>query len=560
MPFYRDNANYTIDLDDLYSKWIKHIDGYRGNNYISGIINENNIYTIDSPEVTKGDPPPVLVFNDDSSYAFKESRCHAFYRILGMPVIDNDNFFNPGYDSNTDNIENKIKISNNFTKTKCYITSNDRNLYLNQILSIFSRNESIGASVLALVTKNPRKFDSCMNNPEKNPLEIESKDCKYNVSTESVDGKDMMTYVNLFNRTALDDLSPYIKWFGKNATERYHFIMPFVVDPRASFAAGDSNHINVPFFIFDGKTPDTKIQYPAAGLQQICIDRLSSNNQKEQLSDYQKSQIDYIKQVTSTGSISLDSSDLNKIYTNTNASGNTSVYYASFIGLAKKMMAELKKNVDVINENQRNYNLIPVPSQSGPEYGCNLRKILSSDPNNKDKREIEIVYLTAKNATNQIDILFNKIIKTSSLSENPFLAQLQSALGAITDFINGPPIDSTLDQKNLEQLNKARSNAFSYTNNALKYIEYIMGEFSGLGLCDVLVITSALYLIDEQVLISFFDDTAYARMQNKIFNLRTPLPERIGIKEALSRFSVLVKYLYSICDAIYLNLKKSASS
>jgi hypothetical protein len=120
----------------------------------------------------------------------------------------------------------------------------------------------------------------------------------------------------------------------------------------------------------------------------------------------------------------------------------------------------------------------------------------------------------------------------------------------------GPPPDGSDVSTFLQRAVDTRRSNFEYVNKAFQYIEYITGEFSGLGLCDIWVIISALYIIDENVFISLLDDKAFERMSGNsdYFNVRSPPKRTTNIKIALTKLTLLIKDLYSICDDIYFKL------
>jgi hypothetical protein len=407
--YYQDFSKYVIDLDDLYNKWIKTIDELRVNNFInSNKITKGSINSINNGVSTGGNPPPNMTYNADYAYARSETRCHAYFRMLGLPVTDGDDLFNPGYDYDNSNLNDKIKIANNFLKKPSSLVSKSRYEYLNFILKIFS-SKDLNSSVLALSSKNKRVFSSCMDKSENDPLNLSIFDNTYTISTLDYYRKDMMKYTDSFGKNP-DDLKGF--WFSDNGDQRHHFIMPLMVDPRISFAVGHTKNINVPFFLLEGDNADTEEQYPAPGIQQICIDRLSAINQKIQLSDSENQSLDFIKKLPNLENLSSvsqnikqDISDLNDIYTNTNATGNEVFYYSNFINFSLKLMKELKKHVDIVNNTQQIYHFLPIPVNSGPEFGSSVGAIEANDPYNT-ANDLNIVLYSSKSSKDKISKLF----------------------------------------------------------------------------------------------------------------------------------------------------------
>jgi hypothetical protein len=91
-------------------------------------------------------------------------------------------------------------------------------------------------------------------------------------------------------------------------------------------------------------------------------------------------------------------------------------------------------------------------------------------------------------------------------------------------------------------------------NQALKDIEIIMGEFSGLGLCDIIAIIASLYLVDIECLVSLLDDAAYSRFKT-VQNIDTGV-DRVDITTALIKFESVVKDMYNIMDRVFDDLRQ----
>ena len=110
-------------------------------------------------------------------------------------------------------------------------------------------------------------------------------------------------------------------------------------------------------------------------------------------------------------------------------------------------------------------------------------------------------------------------------------------------------------------LTSARASTTSAAETALKTIEIIMGEFSGLGLADILAIYTALWTIDLDALVSMLDDEAFDRMYQFFPQLHCPnVVARavsgtpvLDIITVLNQFEQKVKEIYSIMDKLLLD-------
>jgi hypothetical protein len=525
-------SNYTVDIQDLYKKWIAPLDQFRVDAFINGNVSYDSFQNIEHKTVIPPQPTHTNTYNPDTYFYFKESRCHAFYRSLGLPVTDGTDFFNPGYDDNKESLLKKINISNNFIKTNSAQTSKARFDYLSGMQDIF-KSPGINNSVMTLSSKNVRKFSECVKTAsEKNPTEITLKDCTYEFSTVDSSGNDMFLYTDESNKT------PDFK------KQRSHIILPIIVDPRYAFCSG-VNTVNIPFFTLKN---DSKIQYISAGIEQICIYRLQDT--APTLTSSQKQIIDSIKKYSSSKDVS--SQVLNNVYTSLSKDNKSaSVYYAIFYGLMKAMMKELKNNVQLVNASQTLYHFLPNPGVSGPEfatqYGSIVKTIYFNDKYNTAKDE-EIVKASLEYYLFQIDTLSQNILSDYKQKEIPNDAP--NPLKDAFAFFSKEKQESETKIKNLKKLNDERSATCKKAIEALQNIEYITGEFSGFGLCDYWVIFSSLHLISVESLVSLLDDTSYENMKSAPFNIKSP-PARKPIGDALKELSKTIYNLYNVCDSLY---------
>jgi hypothetical protein len=92
-------------------------------------------------------------------------------------------------------------------------------------------------------------------------------------------------------------------------------------------------------------------------------------------------------------------------------------------------------------------------------------------------------------------------------------------------------------------------------NTALQTVEIIMGEWSGLGLCDIIAVMGALYIMPQGSLLGFLDDDAYERMLTAL-NLQNNPPSggNPGIEQAQMDFVDSVQGMYNLMQDIYQNL------
>ena len=109
------------------------------------------------------------------------------------------------------------------------------------------------------------------------------------------------------------------------------------------------------------------------------------------------------------------------------------------------------------------------------------------------------------------------------------LAKYQAEIGSNTDGsalsyaeFTVSEFQNTADDvgKNLSQAESSRANFESKGSDALRMIELLGGEVSGLGLIDIIAVYFALWSVDVSVLLNLIDDAAAKRL-NAITELRT---------------------------------------
>ena len=107
----QDTQNYEINIIKINNDFIKQIDAIRSKVSPKDIF-ENNVITSDNIGAISS-----KVELRDNEYPY-ESRCHAFYRLIGLPVVnpESGDYYNPGFNrnihSNESLLNNRIKVAN----------------------------------------------------------------------------------------------------------------------------------------------------------------------------------------------------------------------------------------------------------------------------------------------------------------------------------------------------------------------------------------------------------------------------------------------------------------
>lgn len=529
---YEDFINFDINISELYANTFKELNDIRSNadisnvrhgfsytitdkNYIHASVNENNT------NVSIGKfAPPVY-----------ESLCHAFYRNIGLPVVDpvKYDYFNPGFDQdlNTDlnKIQRYVTISNNFINSQLGDISLDRQEYILNLFKVFSLSD-INGSVLTLSLMNPRNFNKVMEDHSSEVLELAAKDQEYIVNYTDALGQDMLQYTESSTKKSLPTT---LITFNKNIG-RKHILRPFMTDPRIAFTC-KSKSINAPFL-------KKSSQYPPPLIETICTDRFSSNNFTG-LNPYELTTLDFVKNNLQANTIltELDNSKLAE-----------QKVFITFINYCRAFSKRIKENIRIIKEVQGKYHILPISNIYGPSYGVQTSKIFYDDPFNTEMDQ-DIVKKTSIDILNNIQLSITGILSSSTGSAlDTTITGKQPIKGAPISMPKLPGSGDNLKDE-IQKMSNNRSRDFETANLALKELEYTFGEFSGFGLCDAFVIQSSLYLMEKGALIGLLDKDAFSRMQS-IKELKTSLSPWTII-DSLKELESKVSQLYQIFQQIY---------
>lgn len=533
----QDNLKYDININKVYQDFIQNIDSIRS--YVN-IGDQNNSKLLDniSKDIFTGAATSGQ-FNPENSP--QESRCHAFYRIIGFPVIAaDDRIYNPGHDiiveegrKITD--DEKLSIVNNPLLGFVGL-SNERERLFKYYLKFFSNKSNGLGGVYALSLLNIRNFSSPF---EKNADAIEKPFTIYNQSYKVKD--DGLVGDNRIKLQEYVDAQNKVPEQYNN--ERFHIIKPFAVDPRIDFTTPSDRRIAVPFVRDDSqlRVNDTKsVKKPL--LEKIIRDRFSLENQESKSGTLVQSAIEQMKNI-----INIKDDSLIQTISSGNIYGITEVNKISKITeiIRATMLALYKAKLGAQIAQVKHY-WLPIPDAKGPEMGCSIHPIFPHCYNN----EYNGKFVTAPDFA----ILKSQYIETMSS-----ITQEVAKLNAIPDpggyglsaFINTFD-DQTSDalgntnKKDLDKRLKEREQYLSAANNHLRTIEIITGEFSGLGLIDIMVILGGLYLIPPNSLLGFLDLDAYSRARSYIKSLPENNPSNIQV--ALKDLTAKVIFLYSIVE------------
>jgi hypothetical protein len=536
-----DNQNFDVDIKKLYKDWIVSIDDIRS----FASINSQNSNILSS--LTKGGITDITSIANliKMEETVQESRCHAFYRWIGFPVVDAEraNIYNPGFDIIKG--DRNIKLADKITRAthpiispkKFEDLSNKREQYARSNLDIFA-TQSLDASVLTLSsggTTALRKF-IVPYDKSNDPFDMDPNNQSFEADLSALVGE------REFLLTAFQDANGNFP--TKLTSKRTHIIKPFIVDARIDFSVlPQSKLIAVPFVPDNSYTKvDSVNNVKRPLLEKIIRDRFSSDTS----SNLGTSTTNVLQIIADFPDIK--DNNLIKLVSDPNSilQPSEQEQLAQSINTIKSMMQKLVDAQIKIKEAQGDYYWVPLPSSSGPENGCSVQGLFFPTVINSDlvtKRDAEIFFSTA-------DVVANSV-NTQGAAANSQPDSGSFGLSSYTVTFGPDTTDGMGDNssQNLDTINQRRLSILSEANESIQIIEIIMGEFSGLGLCDIIAIISALNVIPKENLLGFLDSDSFARAQNS-------LPILNGISQtsyetAMNAFSNTVKDFYNLMDKIY---------
>ncbi len=521
----------------------------------------------------------------------QESRCHAFYRIIGFPVINSDMslFYNPGLDvirqydaqgnpiPRTITLDKKIQIASN-VDPKFESISQSREAYVAGTAQIFSVPQSVEAGVLALTSgtygsngsPNIRKFNAPFAvNTQLNPFDFSIADQAYStpgniLSNSSLVGTQTVTLADYQDGNGV---KPNIGIGGYKIMQQHeHIIVPFMVDPRIDFSVwanrsstvqGVSRRIAVPF------VPDASYQVAGSSnfsdtpyLEKIITKRFSTFNNTIDAGQATQDLVNYVKDFKSIQSVQIGSTSISDIFSNQIFKLSQQAAFAKYLNKIQSMTDALSAAMKVIHSRQGTYYWLPIPSQSGPEGGCTIRDVPININFNTDNLvtpgDTDII-------ANQLNFFMTNINSgASQANATPDVAGVSAPAPKFTfdSDTSDSEGDVTSDTKDL--LLKIRTQLLTDAGDALQIVEMIMGEFSGLGLCDIIAILGALNVMPKEYLLGFLDDDAYARAQAVIGGIpanRSSLTasdgKAVNITSSMNALASYVSSFYQIMDKMF---------
>jgi hypothetical protein len=450
----QNSQKFVADINKLYTDYILGIEKNRSHVNIFNPQNlqatnkfvENNLAQVSAKVKIETEP--------------QESRCHAFYRIIGFPVISSDfEIYSPGHDivisgDVKEQVNNKIKITNNPIpgfKT----LSQRRETYLSeQLLPIFSK-QNIESSVLALSSSSIiRRLNISIENVE-DPL-----DMLYNKQGYDIPLKTQEMDYGLYTDAAGTTVDT-----TKINFKRYHILLPFAVDGRIDLTTPGVNRIAVPFVDNASQlqlTQGVTLQRPL--IEKIILERFNNENQEAKLGDSDKELIDRVKQLDSI----KDEKLLKQVFSD-DIYSLKNLQFIKFLDMIIAILNELVELQFKMSKVQSEYYYLPNIAVTGPENGATSRGLFIKDPNDlKTPADTKLFNFQVRSILDSLNM------PAHNTSQEPDKGAF--ALPPFTTTFNSDNSDAmgnTLTDT-FDKLKDKRTTELDIANNAIKQIEMIV--------------------------------------------------------------------------------------
>jgi hypothetical protein len=435
----------------------------------------------------------VLTGQEVDADNFVESRTHAFYRMVGLPVVSQDGFYNSGHNPDQGStLSSRTMINDSLTNKDSDVLTLASLREDNAIFrrKVFNKQDDVSTGY-ALLLRNSKPF--LMAETGKDPFFFDKQSQPIAGRKESIESFDTS-----------DDIKATLKSISESPS---HILKPFIVIPaiESAITPNYKKRICVPFLksIAETKaTPNITLKRPI--IEYIIRQRLKIKETDDLFLDTARRVIQNsatTSDATSTniknallaisGEATLNDDVLDGIQGFTTVQAATVVLFTKAIQVAVK---ELDDNIRSFDEQIIKQNIQPIPNRLGPEFGGTIRTIGGIKDRSEADKKIAVLELTR------------------------LLAQLRSQddsaqVGNESSFASAIVADIHKDfDKPIKKLKSERDKSGSIATNNLKVIEVVTGEVSGLGLIDILAIYTALWTIDIGDLIGLLDNDSLSRL------------------------------------------------
>ena len=345
----------------------------------------------------------------------------------------------------------------------------------------------------------------------------------------------------------------------------YHIISPFMVDPRIDFsiwssdsptAAGTCQRIAVPFvpnasFLKAGAT--SKAMPPL--IEKVITDRISQFKNKD-AGILAQNLIQSVTSIKSIQTFQIAGTTISSFFTSGGTINiNQQASLVQAVANINALVSKLVQAMNIVQKAQALYYWLPAPAASGPEGGCSVLPVTLN-------QQLATANLFTQGDTdiilNQLQVFFSNLNSTvAQATATPDKGNYTPPQPKITFDSTSSSSQGNVSEKTQDTLSKKRDKQLKNASDALQVIEMIMGEFSGLGLCDIYAVVSALYIMPLESLLGLLDSDAQARA---IVILGTFPVTPSNIQKSMQDLTSTIYGLYQIMDQIFLDVSANNSS
>lgn len=528
----------------------------------------------------------------------QESRCHAFYRIIGFPVVSSDksSYYNPGMDivkqvdatgtpiTRQITLATKISIAS-AVGTQFEAISTARETWAANTAKIFANLQSVEAGVLALSSgtysgdqglPNLRTFSASFTNGNSSadPFDFKITDQSYSAATASL--------IGINNTSKIPNIVPFTQYMDNNGdtlitdgtntnpifSQHQHIIVPFMVDPRIDFsiwssdsptAAGTCQRIAVPFvpnasFL---KAGSTSTAMPPL-IEKVITDRISQLNNTD-AGVLATNLIQSVQSIKSIQTFQIAGTPISGFFTSGGTINiNQQASLVQAIANIQALVSKLVQSMNIIQKAQAIYYWLPAPAVTGPEGGSSVLPVTLNQQlatsNLFTQSDTDIIL-------NQLQVFFSNLNSTvAQATATPDKGGYTPPSPKITFDSSSSSSQGNISENTQDTLSKKRDKQLNNASGALQVVEMIMGEFSGLGLCDIYAIVSALYIMPIGSLVGLLDSDAQSRAAT-ILNVEFEGGLAANdIDTSMTDLASTVYSLYQIMDQIFLDVSANNSS
>ena len=504
-------ANVIFNLDALESFKNEHIDVAKlGDNLIKGQLEQIRSRL----ELSQGDTQTEQTDEYRKWGILTESYCHAFYRVLGLPVISKDqyNFYNPGF----------VGLPQTPSEEKDRRSSIDKSQ--DPALLQWEQNREFLCSVNLLIFQNPATRLNYMLDMMTSPIAINMLDSNI---TDPFTPDTGQVKANYGNRVKFPTVSKILRPFK---------CVPIITNDIAPL----TNKICAPFVLGkDANVYQTPLTRPYIEL--VARIRFASD----------------VASYTSTNKFKTAIQDkmsalgiLDKFLKNIQGFSDIEAYtfyqlFVSFVSICrsiKQIMTDNSKLANNINALVQQGGTAEFDKTGEATTISNLDREIANTESEKAARELILSQMPIDNSNVDTTRLQNTI---SCLLNNTFISLVSGDIKSI--------------QKQLTDLQQQKSTQLRLFNSINKNSFYTLGEVTGIGLIDIMALMMSFWLVPQDQLLAMFDGPTFQRLYMEP-KLRNSVVQARYQNNKFDYSSVSIAQALTSMDNSVLNLLGVASS